>query len=74
MYLYASSKIFLICMHFADSVKPTMSSGLQILTNGKPDILASLAAKAVLPAFGVPSNRILTNPSMSKFIKLEDII
>ena len=58
-YLYASSNIFLIWRHLADSVKPTMSSGEQILTKGNPDILANRAARAVLPAFGAPSRRML---------------
>jgi len=46
-------------------VKPTISSGLQIFTNGKPESLASWAAKAVFPALGAPSRRMLTNPGPS---------
>lgn len=60
---YASSKIFRICRHLADSVKPTISSGAQILMNGKSDRSAILAANAVLPLFGGPSKRIDTKPT-----------
>lgn len=42
-------------IHLADSVKPTMSSGEQTLINGKSEFLASIAANAVLPAFGGPN-------------------
>lgn len=42
--------------HLDDSVKPTMSSGEHTLTNGKSDIFASCAARAVFPEFGGPSN------------------
>ena len=50
----------------ADSVKPTMSSGLQILTKGNPELMANWAARAVLPALGAPSRRMLTNPDARK--------
>lgn len=43
-----------------------MSSGEQILTNGKSDKSASLAASAVFPEFGGPSNRIDTKPAKMK--------
>ena len=40
---------FLIFRHLADSVYPTISSGLQILMKGKSDCRASVAAKADFP-------------------------
>ena len=61
--LYASSKIFLIVMHLADSVNPIMFSGLQILMKGKPESRAMLAASALLPALGAPSSRMETRPA-----------
>ena len=59
LHLYASSNIFLIIRHLADSVNPTISSGEQIFTNGKSEDLASWAARADLPALGAPSIKIL---------------
>lgn len=47
-------------------MKPTISSGEQILINGKSDKRASFAANAVLPLFGGPSRRIDTNPKREK--------
>ena len=47
-YLYASSKTFLMALHLADSVKPTMSSGEQIFTKGKPDCRADINAHNVI--------------------------
>lgn len=44
-------------MHLADSVYPTMSSGEQTFTNGKSEFLASIAARAVFPAFGGPMTK-----------------
>jgi len=35
------------------------------LTKGNPEFTASLAAKAVLPALGAPSKRMLTSPGPS---------
>lgn len=49
-------------MHLADSVKPIMFSGLHILMKGKPESLAILAARALLPALGAPSRRMETSP------------
>lgn len=51
--------------HFADSTKPTMSSGVQTLTNGKSELLAICAASAVFPLFGGPSKRTDTRPDPS---------
>lgn len=48
------SLTFLMVRHLDDSVKPTMSSGEHTLTNGKSDIFASCAARAVFPEFGGP--------------------
>lgn len=63
---YASSKILRICKHLAVSLNPTISSGEQILMNGKSERSANLAASAVLPAFGGPSNRMDTKPVTKK--------
>jgi hypothetical protein len=56
---------FLICKHFADSVKPTISSGEQTFTKGKSEFFASCAARAVFPEFGGPSSRTETRPDVS---------
>lgn len=40
--------------HLADSENPTISSGVQTLTNGKSDLLAISAASAVFPELGGP--------------------
>ena len=49
-------------IHLADSVNPIIFSGLQILMKGKPESLAILAARALLPALGAPSSRMETSP------------
>lgn len=51
--------------HFADSIKPTMSSGVHTLTNGKSEFFAICAASAVFPLFGGPSKRTETSPDPS---------
>ena len=61
---------YFLTIHLADSVKPTMSSGLHIFTNGNPLFRANWAAKAVLPAFGAPSSIIL---KINRCMKLRNI-
>jgi hypothetical protein len=54
-----------MCKHLADSVKPTISSGVQTFTKGKSEFFAIWAARAVFPEFGGPSSRTVTKPDVS---------
>lgn len=69
-FFFEKQVYYFLTIHLADSVKPTMSSGLHIFTNGNPLFRANWAAKAVLPAFGAPSSIIL---KINRCVKLRNI-
>lgn len=61
-YKMTINSTFRICRHLDVSVNPIMSSGEHTFTKGKSDILASCAARAVLPLLGGPSRSTDTRP------------